>query len=57
MFQRQNQQLVLDKISQVLDATDEAYADRLTELMDAADAYSSRGRGGRNSLETFWQCV
>ncbi len=37
MFQRQNQQLVLDKISEVLDATDESYADKLTGLMDNAN--------------------
>jgi len=53
MFQRQNQQLVLDKISEVLDATDESYADRLTELMDAADRIFIAGAGRSKLVGNF----
>jgi len=37
MFQQQNQQLLLDRISAVLDATAETHADSLTARLDDAD--------------------
>ncbi|NND97149.1 MAG: 6-phospho-3-hexuloisomerase [Pirellulaceae bacterium] len=53
MFQRQNQQLVLDKISEVLDATDEAYADQLTALMDGANRIFIAGAGRSKLVGNF----
>ena len=53
MFQRQNQQLVLDKISEVLDATDEAYADHLTALMDKAKRIFIAGAGRSKLVGNF----
>ncbi|NNE01341.1 MAG: SIS domain-containing protein, partial [Pirellulaceae bacterium] len=53
MFQRQNQQLVLDKISEVLDATDEAYADALTALMDDAEKIFIAGAGRSKLVGNF----
>ncbi|NND99378.1 MAG: 6-phospho-3-hexuloisomerase [Pirellulaceae bacterium] len=53
MFQRQNQQLVLDKISEVLDATDESYADHLTDLMDNANRVFIAGAGRSKLVGNF----
>jgi 6-phospho 3-hexuloisomerase len=53
MYQRQNQQLVLNKISEVLDATDENYADRLTELLDNADRIFIAGAGRSKLVGNF----
>ena len=53
MFQRQNQQLVLDKIAEVLDATDESYADHLTELMDDANRIFIAGAGRSKLVGNF----
>lgn len=53
MFQRQNQQLVLDKISQVLDATDDGHAEHLTKLFDAASRIFIAGAGRSRLVGSF----
>ena len=53
MFQRQNQQLVLDKISDVLDTTDETYADRLTKSLDDANRIFIAGAGRSKLVGNF----
>jgi 6-phospho 3-hexuloisomerase len=53
MFQRQNQQLVLDTISTILDATDESHAERLTELFDNANRIFIAGAGRSKLVGNF----
>lgn len=53
MFQRQNQQLVLDKITEVLDATDETHADRMTSLFDYAGRIFIAGAGRSKLVGNF----
>lgn len=53
MFQRQNQQLVLDRISAVLDATAETHADALTELFDEAGRIFIAGAGRSKLVGNF----
>lgn len=53
MFQRQNQQLVLDKISEILDATAETHADQLTELFDSASRIFIAGAGRSKLVGNF----
>jgi 6-phospho-3-hexuloisomerase len=53
MFQRQNQQLVLDKISEILDATKETHADDLTALLDRARRVFIAGAGRSKLVGNF----
>lgn len=53
MFQRQNQQLVLDQISAVLDATAETHADELTSLFDKAGRIFIAGAGRSKLVGNF----
>lgn len=53
MFQRQNQQLVLDKISEILDSTDEQYADALTAMLDHANRIFIAGAGRSKLVGNF----
>lgn len=53
MFQRQNQQLVLDKISEILNATAETHAERLTERFDRADRIFIAGAGRSRLVGNF----
>ena len=53
MFQRQNQQLILDRISAVLDATAETHADSLTALLDEADRIFIAGAGRSKLVGNF----
>jgi 6-phospho 3-hexuloisomerase len=53
MFQRQNQQLVLDKISEILDATEETHADDLTALLDRARRIFVAGAGRSKLVGNF----
>lgn len=53
MYQRQNQQLVLDKISEVLDSTDESSADRLTTFLDDANRIFIAGAGRSKLVGNF----
>ena len=53
MFQRQNQQLILDRISAVLDATAETHADALTARLDEADRIFIAGAGRSKLVGNF----
>ncbi|MCP4506434.1 MAG: 6-phospho-3-hexuloisomerase, partial [Fuerstiella sp.] len=53
MYQRQNQQLVLDRISEVLDTTGESYADRLTKSLDDANRIFIAGAGRSKLVGNF----
>ena len=53
MFQRQNQQLVLDKISEVLDATDECHAEQLSKRFDHANRIFIAGAGRSKLVGNF----
>lgn len=53
MFQRQNQQLVLDRISAVLDATAETHADVLTQHLDGAGRIFIAGAGRSKLVGNF----
>ena len=53
MFQQQNQQLVLDRISSVLSATKEGQAEQLTELLDEAERVFIAGAGRSKLVGSF----
>ena len=53
MFQQQNQSLIVDKISEILDATDETHADKLTELFDGAKRIFISGAGRSKLVGNF----
>lgn len=53
MFQRQNQQLVLDRISEILDATPETHAEQLTALFDKAGRIFISGAGRSKLVGNF----
>jgi 6-phospho-3-hexuloisomerase len=53
MFQRQNQQLILDKISEILDATEETFADELTKRLDCANRIFVAGAGRSKLVGNF----
>ena len=53
MFQQQNQRLIVDKISEILDATDETHADELTELFDGAKRIFISGAGRSKLVGNF----
>ena len=53
MFQRQNQQLILDKISEILDATDDTLADELTKRLDSANRIFIAGAGRSRLVGNF----
>ncbi|MGZ0174196.1 MAG: 6-phospho-3-hexuloisomerase [Planctomycetales bacterium] len=53
MFQRQNQQLVLDRISAVLDATAETHAEAMTARLDKASRIFIAGAGRSKLVGNF----
>ena len=53
MFQRQNQRLILDRISAVLDATAETHTDALTARLDEADRIFITGAGRSKLVGNF----
>ena len=53
MFQRQNQQLILDRISAVLDATAETHAEALTARLDKASRIFIAGAGRSKLVGNF----
>jgi 6-phospho 3-hexuloisomerase len=53
MFQRQNQQLILDRISAVLDATAETHADALMARLDKASRVFIAGAGRSKLVGNF----
>ena len=54
MFQRQNQELITDKISEILIATDEAYDVKLTEKLDKAKRIFIAGAGRSKLVGNFF---
>ena len=53
MWQRENQQLVIDKISEILDATEENHAVQLTEWLDRANRVFIAGAGRSKLVGNF----
>lgn len=54
MFQRQNQQLVLDRITDVLAATADTHARRLTSLLDTSGRVFIAGAGRSRLVGSFF---
>lgn len=54
MFQQQNQRLVVDKIADILDATEVTYADKLTEMLDGAKRIFISGAGRSKLVGNFF---
>ena len=54
MYQQQNQQLVIEKISDILDATDDTYAEKLTEMLDNAKRIFIAGAGRSKLVGNFF---
>ncbi len=53
MWQQENQRLVVDKISEILDATDITYADKLTAMFDGARRIFISGAGRSKLVGNF----
>ena len=53
MWQKENQQLVVDKISEILGATDETYAEKITEMFDGARRIFISGAGRTMRVGNF----
>ena len=53
MWQKENQQLVVDKISEILGATDETYAEKITEMFDGARRIFISGAGRSKLVGNF----
>jgi len=54
MFQRQNQELITEKISEILTATDESYDVKLTEMLDKAGRVFIAGAGRSKLVGNFF---
>lgn len=54
MFQEQNQRLVVDKISEILDATNKDYADKMTAMLDGAKRVFISGAGRSKLVGNFF---
>ncbi|NOS87881.1 MAG: 6-phospho-3-hexuloisomerase [Methylococcaceae bacterium] len=54
MYQQQNQQLVVGKISEILDATDNGYAEKMTEMLDNAKRIFIAGAGRSKLVGNFF---
>jgi 6-phospho 3-hexuloisomerase len=54
MFQRQNQELITDKISEILTATDQSYDVKLTEMLDQAGRIFIAGAGRSKLVGNFF---
>lgn len=57
MWQQENQKLVINKISEILDATDLAYAEQMTDMFDGARRIFISGAGRSKLVGNFWACV
>ncbi len=53
MWQQENQRLVVDKISEILDATEITYADKLTAMFDGARRIFISGAGRSKLVGNF----
>ncbi len=54
MYQQQNQQLVIGKISEILEATDSTYADKMVGMLDAAKRIFIAGAGRSKLVGNFF---
>jgi len=54
MWQQENQRLVVDKIAEILDATDDTYADKMTALLDGARRIFISGAGRSKLVGNFF---
>ena len=54
MWQQSNQQLVIGKISEILDATDITYAEKMTEMLDKANRIFIAGAGRSKLVGNFF---
>lgn len=54
MYQQQNQQLVIGKISEILDATDSSYADKMVGMLDGAKRIFIAGAGRSKLVGNFF---
>jgi len=54
MWQQSNQQLVIGKISEILDATDITYAEKMTEILDKAKRIFIAGAGRSKLVGNFF---
>ena len=52
-WQKENQQLVVSKISEILDATDVSYAEQMTEMFDSARRIFISGAGRSKLVGNF----
>jgi 6-phospho 3-hexuloisomerase len=53
MWQQENQRLIVDKISTILDATDDTYAEQMTEMFDGAKRIFISGAGRSKLVGNF----
>ena len=53
MWQEQNQGLIVEKISEILDATDNTYAEKMTEMFDGAKRIFISGAGRSKLVGNF----
>lgn len=53
MWQQENQRLVVDKISEILDATDDTYAEKITGMFDGAKRIFISGAGRSKLVGNF----
>ncbi len=53
MWQKENQKLVINKISEILDATDETYHDKLVKMFDEANRIFISGAGRSKLVGNF----
>lgn len=54
MYQQQNQQLVIGKISEILEATDTSYADKMVGMLDGAKRVFIAGAGRSKLVGNFF---
>ncbi|WP_419592850.1 6-phospho-3-hexuloisomerase [Thiolapillus sp.] len=54
MWQKENQRLVIDKIAEILDATDDTYADKMTAMLDEARRIFISGAGRSKLVGNFF---
>jgi len=54
MWQQSNQQLVIGKISEILDATEITYAEKMTEMLDNAKRIFIAGAGRSKLVGNFF---
>lgn len=54
MWQKENQRLVVDKIAEILDATDDSYAEKMVAMLDGAKRIFISGAGRSKLVGNFF---